>query len=193
MGGSRRSLFGAGEAGACERLQSRPPPQQRDQRAISHTGGLGQSLVGFWVMQTELAIHRAANSRLPPLRMLDQGATLDPLGERATVGLSLPTFLRLETMQLPVMPDERSHAHQPFVIGRSCSPDRGSGQHPGVYAMGFPDLCQLFARNKCNKKCYKCYKCYKRALVSVVECEVNGDDGYKQKDQHQRCNPSSEA
>ncbi len=140
-------MFGSRGGGSlCERHQSRPPPKPRDQRAISHAGGLGQALVGFWVMQTELAIHRAANGRLPPLRMLDQGATLDPLGERATVGLALATFLRLETMQLPVMPDERSHAHQPCVIGSSCSPDRGSGQYPGVYAMGFPHLCQLLAR-----------------------------------------------
>jgi hypothetical protein len=97
-------------------------------------------------MQTELAIHRATNGRLPPLRMLDQGAALDPQGECATVGLSLPAFLGLETMQLPVMPDERSNANQPFVIGRTTSPDRARRQHPGVYAMGFPDLCQLFAR-----------------------------------------------
>src|SRR5258706_4988535 len=116
MGGSRRPSFGdRGGGSLCERHQSRPPPQQPDQRAISYSGGLGQSLVGLWMMQAELAIHRAANGRLPPLRMLDQGATLDPLGERATVGLSLSTFLRLETMQLPVMPDERSHTHQPCV------------------------------------------------------------------------------
>jgi hypothetical protein len=107
---------------------------------------LGQSLVGFWVMQTELTIHRATNGRLSPLWMLDQGATLDPLGERATVGLSLPAFLGLETMQLPMMPGERRNANQPFVIRGITSPDRARCQHPGVYAMGFPDLCQLFAR-----------------------------------------------
>jgi hypothetical protein len=50
------------------------------------------------MMQTELAIHRATNGRFPPLRMRDQGATLDPEGERAPVGLSLPAFLGLETM-----------------------------------------------------------------------------------------------
>src|SRR6266568_5022846 len=98
------------------------------------------------MMQTELAIHRAPNGRLPPLRMLDQGATLDAEGERAPVGLSLPALLGLETMQLPMMPDEGSHAHQLCVIGSRWSSNRSSRQHPGVYAMSFPDLCSLLAR-----------------------------------------------
>ena len=75
-------------------------------------------------MQTELAIHRTPNGRLPPLRMLDQGATLDPLGECATVGLSLPALLGLEPMQLPMMPDEWSDANQPCIIRERGSPNR---------------------------------------------------------------------
>src|SRR5260221_14034138 len=98
------------------------------------------------VVQTQLAIPRPPNGGLSPLWMLHQRAAFDPLRERPAIGLALATFLWLETMQLPMMPDERSNANQPPIIRRSLPANRARCQHPGINAVRFPHLSQLLAR-----------------------------------------------
>jgi hypothetical protein len=98
------------------------------------------------IVQTQLAIHRSPNGCLSPFWMLNQRATFDPLRECPAIGLALATFLWLETMQLPMMPDERSNANQPPIIKRSLPSNRTLCQHPGINAVCFPDLSQLLAR-----------------------------------------------
>src|SRR5260370_7561052 len=148
MPGREQAVLFRGRVGGerYKRHQPCPPAQQLDGLTIRNVRRLRQSLVRLRVVQTYLAIPRPPNGGLSPFWMLDQRATLEPLGERATVGLALATFLGLETMQLPVMPDKRSHAHQPFVIGSSLPSNHAHGPHPGINAVRFPHLSQLLAR-----------------------------------------------
>src|SRR6266567_2879545 len=81
-----------------------------------------------------------------PFWGLPQRAALDPLRECPAIGLALATFLWLETMQLPMMPDQRSNANQPPIIRRSIPSNRALRQHPGINAVRFPYLSQLLAR-----------------------------------------------
>ena len=88
---------GWGRGERYKRHQPYPPAQQLDGLTIRDVRRLRQSLVRLRVVQTDLAIPRPPNGGLSPLWMLHQRATLDPLGERATVGLALATFLGLGT------------------------------------------------------------------------------------------------
>jgi hypothetical protein len=78
--------------------------------------------------------------------MLDQRATLDALRERAAVWLALVSLLRLEAMQLAMVPIQGRDADEsPIVWG--LAPSYGAmGKDPGIDAMRFPYFCQLLAR-----------------------------------------------
>lgn len=97
-------------------------------------------------MQTQLAIHRSANRRFSPFGMDHERSPLDPARKRPAIGLAFSPFLGLETVQLAVMPDEWSHAHQPLIVWGCLPPHYTIGQHPGINAVRFPDLGQLLAR-----------------------------------------------
>ena len=145
----RKQVFlfqGRGCGDRCKRHQPCPPSQQLDGLTIRDFRRLRQSLVRMGIVQTQLASHRPPNGCLSPFWMLNQRATFDPLRESPAIGLALATFLWLETMQLPMMPDERSNANQPPIIKRSLPSNRTLCQHPGINAVRFPDLSQLLAR-----------------------------------------------
>src|SRR5262249_1170615 len=91
-------------------------------------------------------MHRPTYIGFAPLRMLDQHAALDPQRARATIRLALASPLWLEAMQLAVMPAERADTDQPRLIWLGLSSHGTIGQHPGIDAVRFPDLCQLLPR-----------------------------------------------
>src|SRR5260370_34667068 len=97
-------------------------------------------------MQADLPIHGPAHIGFAILRMLDQGSTFDPLRERSSIGTTLATLAWLKTMQLTMMPVERSDAHQAPIIRGHTSSYGTMSQHPGIDTVGFPNLCQLLAR-----------------------------------------------
>ena len=72
------------------------PPRQLDQPTIRDFGRLSEPLAHLRVVQAQLPIHRAAYIGFSPLRMFDQGVTLDPQGERAPIRLVLASLLWLE-------------------------------------------------------------------------------------------------
>ena len=145
----RKQVFlfqGRGCGDRCKRHQPCPPAQQLDGLTIRDFRRLRQSLVRMGIVQTQLASHRPPNGCLSPFWMLNQRATFDPLRESPAIGLALATLLWLEPMQLPMMPAERSQAHQPPIIRSSLPPNRALCQHPGIDAVRFPYLSQLLAR-----------------------------------------------
>src|SRR5260370_10930587 len=97
-------------------------------------------------MQADLPIHGPAHIGFAILRMLDQGSTFDPLREGSPIGTTLATLAWLKTMQLTMMPVERSDAHQAPIIRDGASSDGAMGQDPGINTVGFPNLVQLLAR-----------------------------------------------
>src|SRR5258708_39727304 len=97
-------------------------------------------------MQADLPIHGPAHIGFAIPGMLDQGSPFDAQRERSSIGTTLATLAWLKTMQLTVMPVERSDAHQAAIIRDVASPDGAMGQHPGIDTVSFPHLCQLLAR-----------------------------------------------
>src|SRR5260370_8268998 len=148
MRGRKQPLLFRGRGGGerYKRHQPYPPAQQLDGLTIRDVRRLRQSLVRLGVVQAHLAIHRPPNGCLSPFWMLHQRAAFDPLRACPAIGLTLATFLWLETMQLPMMPDERSNANQPPIIRSSLAANRARCQHPGINAVRFPYLNQLLAR-----------------------------------------------
>src|SRR5260370_11942853 len=148
MPGRKQVLLfrGRGCGDRCKRHQPCPPAQQLDGLTIRDVRRLRQSLVRLGVVQAQLAIHRPPNGCLSPFWMLHQRAAFDPLRACPAIGLALATFLWLETMQLPMMPDERSNANQTQIIRSSLPANRARCQHPGINAVRFPYLNQLLAR-----------------------------------------------
>src|SRR5215472_5864580 len=113
--------------------------------AVHHFRGLGQSPVRLRVVQAQPAIHRAAHRHLAPLRMRDERPPLDPLRQRATVGLALALLFRSEPMELPMMPDKRGDAYHLPIIRQRVSSNDVVRQHPGIETVRLPDLGQLLA------------------------------------------------
>lgn len=129
-------LFQIGGPGhQCERCQMRSPSKQLDGLAIRDVRRLRQTPVRLRVVRAHLTIPRSSNDRLAPFRVLHQRAPFDPMRESPTVAPALATFLWLETVQLPAMPDQWRHAHQSSII-------------KGV----FPPI-ELFASTQASRQC----------------------------------------
>src|SRR5258708_27576655 len=97
-------------------------------------------------MQADLPVHGPAHVGFAIPGMLDERSPFDAQREGSSIGATPAAFSWLKTMQLTVMPVERSDAHQAPIIRDGASPDGAMGQHPGIDTVSFPHLCQLLAR-----------------------------------------------
>ena len=87
--------------------------------------------------------------------MLDQCATFDPQRERATIRLALASLLRLEAMQLAVMPGERADADQPPIVRKLAPPRRyGQDQASIQWAFTLRQLLTRFLNPSCSRRSF---------------------------------------
>ncbi len=129
-----------------------------------------EPLARLRVVQAQFPVHRAAYIGFAPLWVPDQRATLDAQRERAAVGLALASLLRLEAMQLAVMPAERAEADQPCSIWLRLASHGAVGEYPGIDTVRFPDLCQLLARLLESQPLAQCFGLV--ALFGLDRCQL---------------------